>query len=161
MTYLAAIIGPMTSRMTQRELDRFNSKWERQGDCLIWTNSLDRDGYGTFFFRGANRRAHRVAWYIANGEIPDDMVINHVCRNRACVNHQHLGLTTKSENVMRDSVAPAYINSQKTTCPAGHPYDKTVTWSGKTQRICSICRNAKANERKKRRQREGKTTLRV
>jgi len=125
--------------LTEQEAARFASKSKKARDCLIWQGPLDKDGYGTFYLRRMNRRAHRVAWFSIHGDLPDDHVINHVCRNPSCVNPQHLQAITRSENVMRDSGAITYINSQKTHCPAGHPYDRI--YSG--QRYCSICEAAK------------------
>lgn len=127
--------------MTPEEIARFKGKTvENSTGCWLWQGPLDRDGYGTFYFRRRNRRAHRVGYFLLNGPIPEGLVINHTCRNRACVNPQHLHLVDVSANAMKDSSSPAYVNSQKTICPRGHPYDRHY---GK-QRYCSICQNAKA-----------------
>lgn len=64
-------------------------------------------------------RAHRVAWEIANGPIPDGLVIDHLCGIPRCVNPSHLELVTFRENVLRgNSISAQYARS--TECANGH-----------------------------------------
>ena len=146
---------------TDKETERFTSKYKKVGECWLWQAPLDKDGYGSFFFRGAIRRAHRVAYFGTNGEIPEGNVVNHVCRVRNCVNPQHLQCITHEENSMKDSTSKGYINSQKTACPQGHPYDKVVVYGGRTQRICSICDKAARAKRKRETAKAAKESLKV
>lgn len=76
----------------------YADKVARDGDCLIWTGATIR-GYGALRYEGATAYAHRVAWSMENGEIPDGKHIDHVCHTPACVNPQHLRLATPSQNI--------------------------------------------------------------
>lgn len=138
--------------ITDAEHARFRSKFivNPVTDCWVWQGPLDKDGYGTFYLRRRNRRAHRVGWFTAFGEIPNGTVINHTCETRACVNPYHLEITTVLGNALRNSKSAAMLNSAKTGCPKGHPYDRKYISkrTGRPQRYCSICEQAKGRRLK-------------
>lgn len=84
-----------------------------ESDCIEWTKSLNKDGYGRRKFRGQSMGAHRAAWIETNGAIPGGLVVRHKCDTRACVNIEHLELGTQAENMMDCSVRRTF-NSKLT-----------------------------------------------
>lgn len=122
-----------------QEWERFWSKVDTAGDCWEWTASRTSNGYGQFRNPRLNRpvRAHRVAWETLVGPVPDDLVCDHLCRNRLCINPDHIELVTRGENTRRGMVA------YKNACRRGH--DLTLPrafyyWGKKRQ--CAECAKA-------------------
>lgn len=132
----------------EQYIKRFKSSYKIINNCFVWQKFLDKDGYGIFYFKKKNRKAHRFAYYIINGDIPKGMVIDHICKNRACVNSKHLRLFTASENTMQNSNSVGAINKKKTHCKFGHPLDK-IYGIKKPQRYCSICEANKSKRLRK------------
>lgn len=118
------------------------------GDCLEFGGKLDRAGYGRIWFRGREMIAHRVAYILANGEIPDGLMVCHRCDNPACINARHLFLGTARDNVL-DMVAKGRgrnQNADKTACPKGHPYSDANTYiNPRGARECRTCKRATRN----------------
>lgn len=123
---------------------RFQSKAAapNQNGCLIWTGGRNNNGYGLFWTGGRMILAHRFAWELANGPIPDGLEIDHLCRNRACQNVAHMEPVTHTENVIRGEAGDTH-NASKTRCPAGHLYSGDNLYTDSIgKRHCCTCRRA-------------------
>lgn len=91
--------------------------------CHIWVGAQQSRGYGLFQWRGRLTTAHRVAYELYNGEIPEDHVVHHRCETPLCVNPEHLEAVTNWENLKLSGRGVAVENAEKTHCPKGHPYE--------------------------------------
>ena len=77
---------------------RFWAKVRKTDECWLWTAVTNGNGYGHIRADGRMRYAHRLAWEFMNGPVPSGMDLDHHCGNRACVNPEHLRVTTRSQN---------------------------------------------------------------
>ena len=128
--------------MTPTTESRFWSKVDKdsEGECWEWTAFKNREGYGAFRVGPVVVRSHRFAYEALVGPIPGWLVIDHLCRNRGCVNPAHMETVTREENGRRQvSYALA-----KTHCPRGHEYSAENTYRepGRTHRQCRKCHAA-------------------
>jgi len=78
--------------------ERFAAKIDKSGECWEWTASINGAGYGQIGNQGTVLLAHRVAYELENGPIPDGLVIDHICRRRSCVRPSHLRAVTQKQN---------------------------------------------------------------
>ena len=77
--------------------ERMWSKVSKAGDCWLWTGTK-RDGYGMIKREGVMAQAHRVSYEMTKGPIPEGAMLDHRCRNRSCVNPDHLRPVTNKQN---------------------------------------------------------------
>ena len=112
-----------------------------ENGCWLWQASiLKSGGYGQISFGGKPCRAHVVAYELFNGPVPEGCELDHLCRTPACVNPEHLDPVTHRENLLRAPSSIPAINSRKTHCVKGHPYDSANTYLSKlNQRRCRMC----------------------
>lgn len=113
-------------------------KVQKTDTCWLWTGALDK-GYGKFWFKQKIMQAHRVSWFLANGSFPS-LPLDHLCRNRACVNPAHLEPVTNKVNVLR-GVGFAAQNAKKSCCKYGHPFsaENTYSYPARNMRQCRTC----------------------
>ncbi|HXH88256.1 MAG TPA: HNH endonuclease signature motif containing protein [Gaiellaceae bacterium] len=129
-------------------IDRFLSRVNREdGPCWEWMGARHPRGYGSLRVNGKGARAHRYSYELLVGDVPEGLVIDHLCRNTSCVNPAHLEAVTQRENVLRgEGLAAQQV--KRTHCPRGHEYDEANTRVYGRRRFCRAC--DRLRERRKR-----------
>jgi len=125
-----------------------------ENGCIEWVGRIHTGGYGRTKLNGVEQPVHRYVWEKKNGKIPGSLVIDHLCRNRVCINVDHLRVVTAAENTLCGYGAAA-INKRKTHCKRGHELvgQNLVIHelkNGKNMRQCRICHRRNARESKAR-----------
>lgn len=130
----------------------FWANFSERGGCWEWTRAR-WNGYGKTDVTGRTRRVYQVTWEAIIGPVPDGLELDHLCRNRACANPDHLEPVTHAENMGRAAnlerepaaTAGAWGNP---LCPAGHVKDRR---NSQGWMVCSECmKTAKARHRARR-----------
>lgn len=107
---------------------------QKSQGCWEWLGHKTSNGYGVAYFNKRRRSAHRVVYECLKGEIPIGKELDHLCRNKLCVNPDHLEVVTKSENMKR--AAKFYLKVLSSYCCRGHLLE------GKHKdgrRYCKVC----------------------
>lgn len=136
-------------------LQRFEENICYAGDCIAWVGMTTRHGYGWVQINHGKKvkrmMAHKFAWELTNGKVPEGLVLDHVCRNKGCVNPAHLEPVTNAENVRRGA---KFI----THCPRGHEYTPENTYymkRNRTHRKCRACHRDQEYERRRTKKLDG------
>lgn len=120
---------------------------------MLAFEKTDADGYGKHLFANGETHAHREAYRLWRGPIPDGLEIDHLCRVRRCVNPWHLEAVTHQENVARGSLTGRLV------CKSGHDLDEENTYLRRDGRGCRKCR--RTSDQKRNRTEHRKTYKRV
>lgn len=126
--------------------DRFWAKVDKSGDCWLWQGATNGK-YGRLRRDLVWHYAHRFAYELERGPIPEGMTIDHLCREKLCCNPAHLEVVTLRENILRSESASA-IHARKKVCFKGHEFDRTrIKTNGRPVRWCSVCERERAKAR--------------
>lgn len=148
--------GDRPEEPNESAFERLFAALRPEGNCLVFDGSRSEHGYGRLSVRGRQMKAHRLAWIIQNGPIPDGLHVLHTCDNPPCCNPEHLFLGTHQDNMTDASVKGRFmpdknVQSKKTHCPNGHAYSGGNLLAAHGKRYCRTCR--RDNDTKRRRAR--------
>jgi hypothetical protein len=149
--------------LTPKQEERFWSRVDvpyQPSCCWEWNDALTPKGYGRFYIGDDSYQAHRVAYALLIGQPDPNLTLDHLCRNRKCINPDHTEEVTNKQNILR-GYTPIAQNKRKTACPKGHPLTPdNVYLRADGSRRCRICTCAYVCKRQ-REARAAQRTLRL
>lgn len=115
-------------RIIGNDLARFTAKVrvDLPSGCWLWSGAHTQAGYAAFRVKDRTEYGHRWSFEQVHGEVPDGLELDHLCRNRGCVNPFHLEAVTHTVNVQRGD------GGERSHCPKGHLYDGANLYVGPT-----------------------------
>lgn len=128
---------------------RFWPKVRKTKHCWIWIGCVLKGGYGVFEVRGRSLCAHRVSFLLSGKRLSKKLTLDHLCRNRRCVNPDHLEAVSMRVNALRGFGAPA-VNARKTHCVRGHELAGTNLYPYEGVRLCKRCQNIRTRAYRRR-----------
>lgn len=125
-------------------MDRFWSRVDQKGQdfCWHWLGPINSNGYGRFHAEGRSVMAHRVPVWLSGKLIPSGMEVDHICKNRRCVNPAHLRVVTHRENLLSGDTITAKA-AATTHCPAGHELSGDNLLAVPGRRKCRECERSR------------------
>lgn len=118
----------------------FWQRVDKGATCWEWTGGKVGRGYGAAYVDGVQRPAHRVAYEELRGPVPDGLDLDHLCRNRACVNPDHLEPVSRRVNLLRSPITLTARKAAQVECVNGHEFTPENTAINKNgTRRCREC----------------------
>jgi len=119
-----------------KPIERFLKYFVKSDGCWEWQGGLSENGYGQFYDGKRTVRAHRYSHEYFKGLIPTGLQIDHLCKNKKCINPEHLEAVTQRVNIQRQKLHPFIPNA----CHNGHVYTFENTMPlKKNHRRCRTC----------------------
>ena len=136
-------------RKRQSLVDRILDNTKIDGKCWIWQGAVGTSGYGQITgYVGDTKKnliVHRAFYKeTIDSGLPSDLVLDHICENKLCVNPEHLEPVSQRTNILRGT-SPVAVNALKTKCSNGHLLILNNLYISRGRRECKACAHNRSN----------------